>query len=58
MKNALLAVVAFALGAGAVWYFTSNRSGVGPAANVPGARGPAAKTFHPVKANRPHKFCQ
>jgi membrane fusion protein, multidrug efflux system len=27
MKNALLVVVAFALGAGAVWYFTGHRSG-------------------------------
>jgi membrane fusion protein (multidrug efflux system) len=42
MKNALLAVVAFALGAGAVWYFTASRSGGGPAANVAGARGPGA----------------
>jgi membrane fusion protein, multidrug efflux system len=42
MKNALLAVVAFALGAGAVWYFTSNRAGNGSAANAPVARGAAA----------------
>jgi membrane fusion protein (multidrug efflux system) len=44
MKNALLIVLAFALGGGAVWYFTSERD-AGPAAAVPagapaGARAP------------------
>jgi membrane fusion protein (multidrug efflux system) len=44
MKNALLVVIAFALGGGAVWYFTGNRSGAGvtpgaPAAGAPGGFG-------------------
>ena len=38
MKNALLVLVAFALGAGAVWYLTSNRN----ANSVAGRGGPAA----------------
>jgi membrane fusion protein (multidrug efflux system) len=41
MKNALLIVLAFALGGGVVWYFTSNRDGTpasGPAAGMPGGR--------------------
>jgi len=40
MKNVLLAVIAFALGGGAVWYFTASRSGAGvtPSAAVPGGR--------------------
>ena len=43
MKNALLAVIAFALGGGAVWYFTANRSGAGvtPTAAAPGGGRPA-----------------
>ncbi len=40
MKNALLVVVAFALGAGGVWYFTGHRTGDGAAASGPAARGP------------------
>src|SRR5258706_14214218 len=44
MKNALLVVVAFALGAGAVWYFNGNHSDGGAAqrggpAAAGGARG-------------------
>jgi membrane fusion protein (multidrug efflux system) len=48
MKNALLVVIAFALGAGAVWYFTGNRGDGGAAqrggpaaAGVPGGGRPA-----------------
>jgi len=44
MKNALLLVIAFALGGGAMWYFTKDRAG-GPgapsAATAPGGRPPA-----------------
>ncbi len=44
MKNALLIVIAFALGGGAMWYFTKDRAG-GPgtpsAATGPGGRPPA-----------------
>ena len=44
MKNALLIVVAFVLGGGAMWYFTKERAG-GPgapsAATAPGGRPPA-----------------
>jgi membrane fusion protein (multidrug efflux system) len=46
MKNALLIVLAFALGGGAVWFFTqqpSGDAGVGPAAA--GGRPPAAGGF-------------
>ncbi len=39
MKNALLVVVAFALGAGAVWYFNGNRSDGGAAQRGGPARG-------------------
>ncbi len=41
MKNALLIVLAFALGGGATWYFTNGRSGGaegGPVAGAPGGR--------------------
>jgi membrane fusion protein, multidrug efflux system len=40
MKNALLIVLAFALGGGAMWYFTSTRDGVAgaPAGAAPGGR--------------------
>ena len=42
MKNALLVVVAFALGAGAVWYFNGNHNDSGAAQRgVPGAAGGA-----------------
>ncbi len=41
MKNALLIVLAFALGGGAMWYFTNSRETVG------GAPGPAAGGFAP-----------
>ena len=45
MKNALVIVLAFALGGGAMWYFTSNREGAGgPAAPAAGAR-PAGGGF-------------
>jgi membrane fusion protein (multidrug efflux system) len=43
MKNALLIVLAFALGGGAVWFFLQERAGDGAAA-VPGGR-PAAGGF-------------
>ena len=42
MKNALLIVLAFALGGGAMWYFTDERAGNGSApaaAAAPGGRG-------------------
>jgi len=45
MKNALLIVLAFALGGGAMWYFTSGReapAAVAGAAGGPGARPPGA----------------
>src|SRR5262245_2588080 len=39
MKNALLVVIAFVLGGGAVWYFTSGRApGAGPQAGVAAGR--------------------
>jgi membrane fusion protein (multidrug efflux system) len=40
MKNALLVVVAFALGAGGVWYFMGGKTGNGVVATGPAARGP------------------
>jgi membrane fusion protein (multidrug efflux system) len=42
MKNVLLAVIAFALGAGAVWYFTSS-SNVPVTAGAPGAGAPGGR---------------
>ena len=39
MKNALLVVVAFALGAGGVWYLTSNRNDSGAGRGGPAAAG-------------------
>jgi membrane fusion protein (multidrug efflux system) len=45
MKNALLIVLAFALGGGAMWYFTSERGATGAPGSVaagPGGRSPAA----------------
>jgi membrane fusion protein (multidrug efflux system) len=47
MKNALLIVLAFALGGGAMWYFTSERGG----SNTPGA--PAAGAPGGFGAGRP-----
>jgi membrane fusion protein (multidrug efflux system) len=41
MKNALLIVLAFALGGGAMWYFTSSREGAGGAGGPPA--GPGAR---------------
>jgi membrane fusion protein (multidrug efflux system) len=43
MKNALLIVIAFALGGGAMWYFTKDTAGNGApsAASAPGGRPPA-----------------
>ena len=44
MKNALLLVIAFALGGGAMWYFTNDGTGgpgVPSAATAPGGRPPA-----------------
>jgi len=38
MKNALLIVLAFALGGGAVWFFLNERAGNGPAAGAPAGR--------------------
>jgi len=48
MKNALLIVLAFALGGGAMWYFTNDRAGTGApgaAATGPGGRPPAGGGF-------------
>jgi membrane fusion protein (multidrug efflux system) len=48
MKNALLIVLAFALGGGAMWYFTSSREGTGGAGGPPagaGARPPGGGGF-------------
>jgi membrane fusion protein (multidrug efflux system) len=47
MKNVIVGVLAFALGAGAVWYFTSMRGGAaGPvAAGPPGAARPGGAAF-------------
>jgi membrane fusion protein (multidrug efflux system) len=48
MKNALLVVLAFALGGGAMWYFTSSREGTGGAGGPPagaGARPPGGGGF-------------
>jgi membrane fusion protein (multidrug efflux system) len=48
MKNALLIVLAFALGGGAMWYFTAERGGAGAPASagaVPGGRPPAGGGF-------------
>src|SRR5262245_66050690 len=42
MKNALLVVLAFALGGGVVWYATKDRGG-----DVAGAAGPAAAAGRP-----------
>ncbi len=41
MKNALLIVLAFALGGGVMWYVTSERGVGAPAAGAPGGRAPA-----------------
>jgi membrane fusion protein (multidrug efflux system) len=46
MKNALLVLVAFALGAAAVWYFNGNRNDAG----VPARGGPAAAGQRPSGA--------
>ena len=46
MKNALVIVLAFALGGGAMWYFTSSREGAGGASAPAGAR-PAGGGFAP-----------
>jgi membrane fusion protein, multidrug efflux system len=48
MKNALLIVLAFALGGGAMWYFTNDRAGTGAPGAVaagPGGRPPAGGGF-------------
>src|SRR3970282_347017 len=45
MKNALLIVLAFALGGGAMWYFTSDRSAGGPGAPAGAVPGPPAGGF-------------
>jgi membrane fusion protein (multidrug efflux system) len=50
MKNALVIVLAFALGGGAMWYFTSSRepaAGVGAPAGAAGARPGGAAGFGP-----------
>ena len=50
MKNALLIVLAFALGGGAMWYFTNDREATGAQGSVaaaPGGRPPAARGFGP-----------
>ena len=54
MKNAVLIVLAFALGGGAMWFFTSDDASTGaPAANA-GGRPPGAAVSVPVAAVRPH----
>jgi membrane fusion protein (multidrug efflux system) len=45
MKNALLIVLAFALGGGAMWYFTSDRSAGGPGAPAGAVPGPPSGGF-------------
>ena len=43
MKNALLIVLAFALGGGAMWYFMNDRDSNGAAGAPPAAAGPGAR---------------
>jgi membrane fusion protein (multidrug efflux system) len=47
MKNALVIVLAFALGGGAMWYFTSDREGAGGAAAPAAGARPAGGGFAP-----------